>query len=797
MTYCTWDIETTTRTSFKRKANPFDEQNFVVMSGYKYKDGKPVPEYFGRDKKPFDWFTKLLDGNTILVGQNIKFDLLYALREPQNLDAWMDWVAKGGNVWDIQLAEYLLNGMGQEDHMLSMDLMAPRYGGNLKIDEVKLLWNAGVDTIDIDPDLLTRYLVGTETEHGDIGNTELIFLKQLARARDSGQVKSILLNMGSLLCTIEMERNGMFIDQVLGLKLAAELEAELAELKRGLDAFLPADLPFEFNWTNRYHLSPLIFGGKVKYEKRVPTLDEDGKQAYVGKKEEQYVLNSFDTVGGKKVYHTLSKALAAEQIAAGAVPDIAYYVGGKNAGEAKTKQVTVPDLDKPKSSMKEFYYEFPRMTEPKKAWASATEGLYSVAGEVIEELAVRDIPFLKSLGAVAGMSKDLGTYYVTTDADGKQKGMLTLVQNGIIHHSINHTSTVTGRFSSSNPNLQNIPKEGKSKVKSVFISRWGDDGVILQSDFTALEVYLQAILTKCKQLILDLQAGLDMHCVRVSQKEGITYEEALLKCKGNKSAGIAALPEWDKKRTEAKVFSFQRAYGAGAQKISDSTGIPIEDVKALIEAELARYPEVDRFYILVTEDIKKNRRPTAKFCAHPENPGITCQLGTSTYRTPDNKLYRYQEQPSPGFLLKKGITTGFSPTEIKNYVVQGSGGEWAKAAMWLSVREYYRNRNWNQQALLVNQVHDALYGDSHKTVARQSAVVLHACMEAASEFMEWYFAWNVPVPVPTVTEVGPNMMDSSAINDDEFIKQVRATRLTIRERYMKNYQPSFEKETQQ
>ncbi|CAB3795634.1 hypothetical protein LMG28138_03919 [Pararobbsia alpina] len=93
----------------KRKASPFLPENFVVASGWQRQGDKQVTgEYFGRGPRPFDWFTKLLTGTTILVGQNIKFDLLYALREPQNLEAWMAFVARGGNVWDVQLAEYLL-----------------------------------------------------------------------------------------------------------------------------------------------------------------------------------------------------------------------------------------------------------------------------------------------------------------------------------------------------------------------------------------------------------------------------------------------------------------------------------------------------------------------------------------------------------------------------------------------------------------------------------------------------------------------------------------------------------------
>ncbi|WP_246258145.1 hypothetical protein [Pararobbsia alpina] len=185
--------------------------------------------------------------------------------------------------------------------MLSMDEMVPAYGGNLKIDEVKALWEAGVDTPDIDKQLLMDYLCGTmhredvpkdSRAHGDIGNTETIFKGQLAKARKTGQVKSILLNMGSLLCTVEMERNGMFVDKELGLKLASELKAKLEQITTELRKYLPDDLPFDFNWSNRYHLSPLIFGGKVKYEKRTPILDENGKQAYTQKDEKHLYLKS-------------------------------------------------------------------------------------------------------------------------------------------------------------------------------------------------------------------------------------------------------------------------------------------------------------------------------------------------------------------------------------------------------------------------------------------------------------------------------------------------------------------------
>ena len=113
--------------------------------------------------------------------------------------------------------------------------------------------------------------------------------------------------------------------------------------------------------------------------------------------------------------------------------------------------------------------------------------------------------------------------------------------------------------------MQNIPKGNKSKAKQVFKSRYGEGGVIIQSDFSSLEVYVQANQTHCKQLIADLRAGLDMHCVRLAAKEHMDYEDVVKLAKGWRETAPdgsvihhAAVKEWDYKRTGAKVFSFQR-----------------------------------------------------------------------------------------------------------------------------------------------------------------------------------------------------------------------------------------------
>lgn len=804
--YCAWDLETTIKQSFKRKANPFDPDNFIVANGYKFKGEQVVGEYFGRmGKRPFGWFTGMLDKTKLLVGMNIKFDLLHALREPQNYEAWQRWVVNGGRVWDIQIAEYLLRGMEQTSHMMSLDDLAAAHGGTLKIDEVKALWEAGICTADIDRDLLMRYLIGDDTGMGDIGNTELIFLSQLDQARKSGQVKSIMMNCLALLCTVEMERNGMFVDKALGLELAAKVKQELEDTQARLAQYLPDGIPFDFNWGSPVQKSALIFGGTVQYDDREYLL-EDGSTilirdyekldpcqrhgyqlTYPMKEELHYVLEDGGTY--ECSYYDLEYNAGTPDL-----PVRSMFKTGKNAGEYKTKKVKVPDTSRPKARNCKAPYSFAGYTAPSSEWQGAQPGVYSTSADVIEELGNRDIPFLKDLARSTSLAKDLGTYYITVDERGNEKGMLTLVQpDSIIHHMLNMCSTVTARLSSSNPNLQNIPKGKKSDVKLIFKSRFAN-GWICQSDFTALEIYIQAILTGCRQLIADLLAGLDLHCVRVSQKEGISYEEAYNRCKNELHEGGVWYKEWDSKRTDAKVFSFQRAYGAGVKKISDSTGIPIEDVEALVEAELERYPEIEPFFLVVKDVIEKSRIPTSTFVQHPNLRNVTCQLGKGYYRTPDNKRYSYREQPSPEYLAKRGVFQSFSPTEIKNYIVQGSGGEWAKAAMCLALLLFYKHRNFDNLALLVNQVHDAIYGDFEDSVKVKAAAALHAAMEEASTYMEWYFGWHIPVPVPSDTTIGRTMKDEDKIHDPSFPELVKQFKHELRQTIMAGYIPSFDKE---
>lgn len=338
--------------------------------------------------------------------------------------------------------------------------------------------------------------------------------------------------------------------------------------------------------------------------------------------------------------------------------------------------------------------------------------------------------------------------------------------------------------------MQNIPKGDKSDVKTVFVSRF-EGGSIVQSDFTSLEVYVQANLSLDKNLIADLKTGMDMHCVRVAQAHKLDYQFVLDRAKDEHH------PEHKKykgMRNKAKNFSFQRAYGAGAAAIAAATGMTVEEVKALIEAEETRYPGIVRYNDSNLRMLERNRKPSSLFVQHDEVRGLTVNLGKSYLTTPDGKRYVLWESCSPKFVYEReGKTATFKPTTLKNYPVQGMGGEWAKAAMWLLVRAFYEKDNYGGKALLVNQVHDAVYVDVAEDVRVDAMALTHACMEEASVLMEQHFDWKIAVPVPTETLYGNSMAEEHG--EPAMRELVHVHRKHIRSRYLKDYIPSFEQES--
>lgn len=739
--YRVFDLETETHSSHKRKASPFDQRNWVVARGWKDQgDAKCSHTYHPTHDRTT--YLSIPDNTTMLVGFNIKFDLLWEMAQG-NPDLYK-FYKRGGKIWDCQYAEYLLRAQHQDAQMCSLNDTAPKYGGTAKIDAVKALWEAGTQTSDIPEDLLIDYLIGTEEEQrngGDIRNTELIFLGQIQKAVQLGMLKMIQDRMDGLLSTTDMEFRGLKIDVKEAGRRLNILNADLAAADAELAGYIPDDLPFTFNWGSKYHASYIIFGGTAKYSVQTTYVDEEtGELARLKAKERQYVQEDGST-------HPTQPGM--------------IYLSGKNKGEYKTKMVDVPGELKVK--YQDFFYTFPGYTEPSEEWATKNidgKGLpvYMTKSDVITEISIRDIPFLKVLSKKQSLDKEIGTYYLRYDEKKKDYvGMLTCVKpvEHMLHHKLNHTSTVTTRLSSSDPNLQNLPRGDKSEAKAMFISRFGDDGAMIEADYSQLEVVVQGVLSGDTALCTSLRNRVDFHCMRVAAKfkktkPDITYEYALDWCKNEDHADYKT---GKKERTKCKIFSFQLAYGAGAATIAAETGMTLEETQELIQIENELFPGVVHFNADVESAVKKSAEPFQ--AVGTDGSWRTFRRGY--WQAPTGTLYSFRTYEAQAWQRKRGIQESFSPPEMKNYPIQGTGGEFVEAILGLLWRHFVSTDFYGSKAYLVNTVHDCVWVDCHKDVLDQVAADMKRIMESIPDFYNNRHGMHIDVPFPVEVEYGPNM----------------------------------------
>lgn len=758
MAYMIQDLEVGTKTHLKRKASCFHEDNYIVAAGWKVQKDKQA-SWIYYDKPGKDRAIKIPDHVTLIVGFNLKFDLMWQW-DSEELQSFFK---RGGKIWDCQYAEYLLHGQDQKYHYCSLTETAPRYGGTEKIDEVKVLWDAGVNTPDIPKDLLIDYLVGTPEEDrngGDIGNTELIFLGQVKKARDLGMIKAIQSRMDGLCATTEMEYNGLKIDIHEAKKQLKELTALRHKAKTELQQYVP-DLPegLEFKWTSRVHKSCLIFGGTVKYQKRDVYLDPKTGELARKLQTEDWPLFENEPHDPKQVYEDDKGMYVLKRIAGEPAPDFKIYQdvfkGGKRKGQPKTKKVKVPGELKQK--YQDFFFTFEGYVEGRPEWQTkTTDGvggpLFSTSSETVMSLEHTGVPFCKVLSDYEALDKEIKTYFISRDSKGNLSGMLTCVdpRDNTIHHNLNHCATVTSRLSSDNPNLQNIPRADKSNLKRVFVSRFGEQGRMVEADYSQLEVVVQGVLSGDAHLLQDLRDKIDFHCKRVAiqPKYGISYEEVVEIIKDEDHPDHSV---WKERRTNAKIFSFQRAYGAGAPLIAAFTGMTVDEVQELIAADEATYPGV----VVFNEKVEEAVKASADWFYDVTNQG---NFRKGTWQAPTGCLYTFRSWPAKDWQLERGITESFNPTEMKNYPIQGTGGEIVQGMCGMLWRHFVSNNNYDGKAFLVNTVHDCVWVDCHEDVADQVAADVKRIME---EVDVWFrqFGVEITVPFPVEVEMGLNMLD--------------------------------------
>jgi DNA polymerase-1 len=756
MTYQIFDSETQIHKSHRRTANPFHPDNFVVARGSKVEGDAQCSAVFYKGKTA-DNYLVIPDNVDVIVGHNIKFDLLYEMTNySPSLKAFYK---RGGKIWCTQYAHYLLNAQDRRTHMNSMDQIIEQYGGRKKIDGMKALWAAGVQTADIDRAMVLDYLIGTveeERNSGDIGNTELIYLGQIKAAAKNNMLHTIQVRMDGLAATTDMEFNGIRVDVARAKSDLVRLSAELVTANAELDTYL-TDMPdgLVFSWGSPTHKSCLIYGGTIRYEQSAHYIDENTGQLARLKATEKWPLFDKVALSPKAGGIVLSEGVYYDR-AGGLNTAQDTFLSGQKLGEPKFKNMPVPG--ELKSRITDFFHTLPGYVNPddleidRGAMKDGKGGpTYSTDKDTCILLGNLDVPFLKVMGKKTALDKEIGTYYFTVGKDGTPKGMLTCVQpsDHVIHHALNHTSTVTSRLSASNPNMQNIPRGDKSTIKAMFVSRF-EGGKMAEIDYSQLEVVVMGFLSGDPQLVADLLSKVDFHCVRVAAREGCTYEEAKEWCKNEDHIKHAV---WKVFRTECKVFSFQRAYGAGASTIALSANMSIVTVKDMIEKEERMYPIVEKFHIGVEAEINA----TAEAFRDPERGYRVYRRGT--WQAPTGTLYGWRSWDAPKFMRERGIMDTFSPPEIKNYPTQGTGGEIVQMVLGVLWRMFIKTDNWGGKAFLVNTVHDCVWFDLHPDVADEVLGVVKHIMENVQALLKHFYNIDCPVPFPVDVEIGDNMLE--------------------------------------
>ena len=345
--------------------------------------------------------------------------------------------------------------------------------------------------------------------------------------------------------------------------------------------------------------------------------------------------------------------------------------------------------------------------------------------------------FFKAYSEMTLRQKDLGFYEVKEyNKDGslrKTTGMLPYViptcadGSGIIHHRLNHCSTTTGRLSASNPNMQQLPRE--SKVKQILRSRYGEQGMIAQCDYSAMEVVMGCVITGDKKLLSLLEAGTDMHCYRLAFQEGMPYEEVYELCHNPDAPNHK---EWKRKRTAIKSKSFAAQYGASAKGLAFATGCTLKEAEEFLANEAELFKESVAYRDVIAAEV--NRTALLEPIRREQSDDGSWRIYREGYFTaPCGTRYRFRQKP----VWREGKQVmDFKPTEMANYPFQGSGSLLMLIAMGMILRAGLATNWGNGSWCLLATVHDSCYIDAKdEETAIYCAKLLKQCMEGARDRM--------------------------------------------------------------
>lgn len=782
------DLETQNHPYLGAVASPHCPDNYIVLAGWRDDvdgvAGTPVERRFNNREEADDpaWFN--LDGVDLLVCHNAMYEMSWFITRYQ--PEFLKYLKRGGRVLCTQLGEYLCSH--QTWTYPALNEVAQKHGGTPKVDGVKLLWEQGVLTADIDPALLSEYLIGPS---GDIENTARSFYGQMQYLNKMGMWRMFLERCEGMVAFSFCEAAGLYVDQQVAQRNHAAQLLELEGINKQIFALLPT-LPetFEFNWGSDYHLSALLFGGEVKYDERVPRTDADGAIMY--EKIDCYKFG--DTLLAVEGFADEHGGASLFADAVHTYGDCDRYKAGKNKGQPKVHKF---ETKEPQTKWASTTYRFEPLVpigkmnsvlgdkfkfDPNgrrngeyvgKRFLPCGTPVFSTSGEVLKALATFGFAAGSLLNRKAQLDKDNGTYYISHEynKDGsikKTKGMLQYIgPDSIIHHSLNVAATITARLSSSDPNLQNLPRSdedddgvAKSRVKEMFTSRFGDDGVIIEVDYTALEVVMLAALSGDQALLKHLQNGTDMHCLRLAAKLKRPYEEILAIAKDKHHPEHNSIKQ---QRTDIKPPSFAAQYGASASGIAFATGVSLEYATEFLATEARLFPRAIAFRDVVRAEVERTGALPTGLMREQDDAGNFRVYRRGYYQADGGTCYSFRQFDVWDAEARKRVM-GFKPTQIANYWCQGESGYLMTLSAGRVMRWLIQHPMFMSKIFMINNVHDALYFDVHKDYLKEVAAAAKAIMEDAPIYMSRELGYNIShVPFPAAAEAGPSMFDKEKV----------------------------------
>ncbi|MBR2019529.1 MAG: DNA polymerase I [Clostridia bacterium] len=311
--------------------------------------------------------------------------------------------------------------------------------------------------------------------------------------------------------------------------------------------------------------------------------------------------------------------------------------------------------------------------------AKKTKTGYSTNAEILEKLR----PYHEIIEDILDYRQV--TKLKSTYADG----LLKLAdENGRIHTNFKQTGTATGRLSSAEPNLQNIPvRTALGRELRRFFLPSGEDYVIVDADYSQIELRLLAHISEDTNMIQAFRNGADIHTSTAATVFGVSPEEVT--------------PEM---RKRAKAVNFGIMYGIGAFSLSDDIGVSRAQAQEFIDRYLEGFPRIDAYLKAVIREGYDNGYVTTLFGRRRYIPEL---LGT-------NKMQQK-----------------FGERVAMNSPIQGTAADIIKLAM---IRVHQKLKESGLDARLILQVHDELLLESHVSCAEQAKEILREAMEQAVSY---------------------------------------------------------------